>query len=288
MALSNLETPETFSLLFQNKIESLRQKHERDYASSHNEAFNLAVARLFSKLASLMTFSTSSKSVAAARFQQAADLVAGFTSQYQEVYSPEFGVSLKHLSNFFRAHQKFFEAFALLDAAHEEKDQAVRYTHYRQGFQLFGELIDEYWYALSVEVRSDFEEFARDIQNKTGFGAEKTPWGEVKQSWKELKQQLSLFGASVKSGGVDLFTDYKQAVVYCTSSILKAAEQDRELQAFKEAQKSVIIWEYPKTNTPDAVIRKESVYVPVTESERHKKVQELIELLRTWRDEDSQ
>ncbi len=287
MAVSNLEIPETFSL-FQDKIESIRQKYEKEYAISHDHAFNLATARMFDKLASLMTFSTNSKSVAAARFQQAVDLVVEFTSQYQEVYSPEFAESLQQLSNFFRAYQKFFEAFALLDAADAEKDKAVKYTRYRQGYQLFGQLINEHWYTFSVKVRSYFEEFARDIQNKTGFGAEKNPWGEVKQSWKELKQQLNLFGASVKSGGVDLFNEYKKAVVYCTSSILKATEQDRELQTFKEYQKSVVFSEHSKIIPPSTVTRKESVYVPVPEPERAKKTQELVELLRIWREEDSQ
>lgn len=288
MAVSDLETPETFSLLFRHKIESLRQKYEQDYASSHDDAFNLATARMFNKLASLMTFSTSSKSVAAARFQQAGDLIVEFTDQYQEVYSPEFAESLQQLSNFFRAHQKFFDAFALLDAADAEKDQAVKYRCYRQGYQLFGQLINEHWYTFSVEVRSYFEGFAHDIQDKTGFGAEKTPWDEVKQSWKELKQQLNLFGASVKSSGVDLFSEYKKAVVYCTSSILKGAEQDKELQAFKQAQKSGNLSEYPKMLTSNTTRIKEAVYVPVPESERAKKNKELIELLRIWREEDSQ
>jgi hypothetical protein len=126
------------------------------------------------------------------------------------------------------------------------------------------------------------------IQNKTGFGAEKTPWDEVRQSWKELKQQFNLFGASVKSSGVDLFGEYKKAVVYCTSSILKAAEQDRELQAFKQAQKSATLSEYPEMLTSITARIREAVYVPIPESERAKKNKELIELLRIWCEEDSQ
>jgi hypothetical protein len=234
MIETDIDTHSFLNLLFQEKIEKLREQYEQSYANSHDEAFNLITTQMFRELASIMTFSTNSKAFLAKRLQQAANLVTGFSKQYQEFVAADFREALLKLSNFLSLYKQLFEAFALLEAGDNDEDKAKKYISYQQGYQLLGEIANNNWNNISVEIRSDFEILALTTQNKTGFGVKKEVFAEVQQSWKELKKQLDLFWASARSGGGDLFSNYKDAVLYFINSVLKAASSDNELQRYKE------------------------------------------------------
>lgn len=240
MPTTSLETNESLSLIAEYKIESLRQKYEKDYARLHDETFNLTSLEFFRELAIAISFSTQNKFLVADRFKQAAELTTQFINRYQEVYSAEFGESLKKLEVFFKAHQTFFQASALLDLGDEQTDNAIKYIKYCEGYQLFGSLVNEYWYSFSVGIRKSIEEFAYTLQSKTGFEDTKNSWDELKQLWKELGQQLKLFTASIRGGGKDLFIEYKKAVVYFISSTVEAVEKDQELKKYKESEATKI------------------------------------------------
>jgi hypothetical protein len=244
MLKTDIEVPDSLNFLFQERIEELRQKYEKDYAKLHDETFNSLTAEFFKKLAATMSFSTNSKSLVAEKFKQVCELTINFTKQYQEVYSSEFSEALEKLKNFFEAHQIFFEAFALLDLGDSQTDDVIKYTQITEAYRLLGNLVNNYWYVFSVDIRKDFEEVALAIQKKTGFGNQKDSWNELKQSWQELRQQLKLFGASIKTGE-DLFTKYKKNVVYFISSTLKATAEDNELKEYTKGK--VVENSIPKT-----------------------------------------
>jgi len=239
MTFSNLDINVDPEIDAKNEIEKLRQKYETDYAKSHDEALNLAITEFFNNLTAVMNFSPISPSFSANKFKQALKLTTQFINQYQEVYSSEFGKILKELENIFDTSRIFFEGCALIDSIENEQltNRAEYYIRISEACQLWGDLVNKYWYILKVNRRCQLEEFAHIVQNQTGFGVKKGAFGELKQSWQELKEQLSLFWVSVENRDGDLFIKSKNAIIYFVNSVAKAVEDDDELQLYKEAKK---------------------------------------------------
>jgi len=238
MKVSNLDINAHLEIDAKNEIEKLRQKYETDYAKSHDEALNLVITEFFNNLTAVLSFSPINASLAA-DFKQALKLTTQFINQYQEVYSSEFGKILKELENLFDASQIFFEGCALIDSIENEQltNGAEYYIRISEACQLWGDLVNKYWYVLKLYFRYQLEELAHIAQNPTGFGVKKEAFGDLKQSSQELEEQLSLFWVSVKNRDGDLFIKSKNAIIYFVESVAKAVEDDDELQLYKEAKK---------------------------------------------------
>jgi hypothetical protein len=238
MTFRNLDINVDPEIDAKNEIEKLRQKYETDYAKSHDEALNLVIIESLKNLTAVMSFSPISASFAANKFKQAVKLTNQFINQYQEVYSSEFGETLKELEKFFDAYRIFFEASALMNSIENEQlTNGTEYIRISKACKLWGDLVNKYWYILKVNIRCQLGEFAHAVQNQTGFGVKKGAFGELKQSWQEFKEQLSLFWVSLENRDGDLFIKYKNAIIYFVESVAKAVEDDYELQLYKEAKK---------------------------------------------------